>query len=267
MTSDLTNRVRAIVLTDVDNTLWDTNEVFAAAQLALLGFVEKAVGATPLEGADRLAFVRSYDQALAERHHAGLRYPVRLLIGALALGLKGFDPLSALRVVWCQSELKNGISEIAVAGAASVYREALRAVPSLRPGVRLGLQKLRRATCRIIVVTESSKDSCLALLGLHRLDGLYDQVVSAPKHPGLYCRLAKSSSSTFATFMIGDQPDRDIRPAREAGLTTLLFRGGFTPKWAESLPDAADYEISSFDQAADIICQRVTSAMPNHFLR
>jgi putative hydrolase of the HAD superfamily len=63
--------------------------------------------------------------------------------------------------------------------------------------------------------------------------------------------------------MIGDQLDRDIQPAREAGLTTFLFRGGFTPKWAEGIPSTADYEISSFDQAADIICKSVVSALPN----
>lgn len=265
MTSDLTNRVRAIVLTDADNTLWETDEVFAAAQLALLGFVEKAVGVSPSEGTDRLAFVRSYDQALAERHHAGLRYPVHLLIAALTLGLKGLDPLNASKVVRCRSKGSDDISEDTVAVATSAYREALHAAPRLRPGVLLGLQKLRQAACKILVVTESSKESCLSLLDLHQLDGLYDQVVSAPKHSGLYRRLAKPFGSNSATFMIGDQPDRDIQPAREAGLTTFLFRGGFKPKWAEGILSTADYEVSSFNEAADIICKNVTSALPNQF--
>jgi putative hydrolase of the HAD superfamily len=50
----------AVVFVDADNTLWDTNEVFAVAQLGLLSNVEKVVGATASTD-DRLGFVRQLD--------------------------------------------------------------------------------------------------------------------------------------------------------------------------------------------------------------
>src|SRR5690606_10201566 len=73
----------ATVFVDADNTLWDTDGVFAAAQLGLLAQVE-ATTHTTLNVAGRLAYVRAIDQEIAERHHAGLRYPLKLLISATA---------------------------------------------------------------------------------------------------------------------------------------------------------------------------------------
>lgn len=54
--------------------------------------------------------------------------------------------------------------------------------------------------------------------------------------------------------MIGDQLDRDIVPAKEAGLTTIYFPGGFQPKWQSTeYEDFVDYWISAFDEAVTII--------------
>ena len=83
--SDTNSPVTAIFI-DADNTLWDTDGVFADAQLALLNELEDRLGVQFPEP-DRLAFVRAIDQGLAERHHEGLRYPPRFLIKALALAL------------------------------------------------------------------------------------------------------------------------------------------------------------------------------------
>ena len=55
-------------------------------------------------------------------------------------------------------------------------------------------------------------------------------------------------------FMIGDQLDRDIAPAKAAGLITVYFPGGFRPKWT---PDESsigpDFKVSDFMQAAQIV--------------
>ena len=77
MTSDL------VLLADADNTLWDTDSVFAEAQLVLLDETER-VTRTRCATDDRLAFVRAYDQALASRHHLHLKYPPQMLVAALA---------------------------------------------------------------------------------------------------------------------------------------------------------------------------------------
>ncbi|NKC23436.1 hypothetical protein HED50_22875 [Ochrobactrum oryzae] len=38
-----------------------------------------------------MEYVRGFDQAIAERHHLGLRYPPRLLVNAIALALRGLS--------------------------------------------------------------------------------------------------------------------------------------------------------------------------------
>jgi hypothetical protein len=58
----------ATVFVDADNTLWDTDAVFASAQLELLAGVEELVGIGSV-ATDPLAFIREIDQQLAERHH------------------------------------------------------------------------------------------------------------------------------------------------------------------------------------------------------
>lgn len=82
----LIHRAQCVVFIDADNTLWDTNRVYADAQLSLLTDVERASGRRAKVD-NRLGWLREIDQALAERHHAGLRYPPRLLAKAVALAL------------------------------------------------------------------------------------------------------------------------------------------------------------------------------------
>lgn len=94
-----TNSPVTVVFIDADNTLWDTDGVYADAQLALLNELEDRLDVQLLEP-DRLAFVRAIDQGLATRHHEGLRYPPRFLIKALALALTGSDKTSAIRLAW-----------------------------------------------------------------------------------------------------------------------------------------------------------------------
>ena len=90
----------ATIFIDADNTLWDTDTVFADAQLGLLGQVERASGRKAAVE-DRLALIRSVDQALAERHHAGLRYPPHLLARGIELVLEhGYAADDAARLAW-----------------------------------------------------------------------------------------------------------------------------------------------------------------------
>ena len=85
------------VFVDANNTLWDTDRVFANTQLRLLHDVEESLGLTwPDE--DRLEFVRAADQELATLHHDGLRYPPALLVRALSLALDGMDPVRAAKI-------------------------------------------------------------------------------------------------------------------------------------------------------------------------
>jgi putative hydrolase of the HAD superfamily len=261
--SDLVTTEPAVVATvfvDADNTLWDTDGVYAVAQLKLLSSVEAILGASTT-AQDRLAFVRAIDQGLAERHHSGLRYPPKLLVHALALALAG-DPASkavrrALKTLDPDGGLTADAAEVALAG----YFQALKAMPTLRSGVLAGLQRLKALGCLIIVVTEGSRARVSATAQALGLSFAIDRLIEAPKQIRLYQRVARLSRAPHPMFMVGDQLQRDIGPAKAAGLETIYFPGGFAPKW-EPAEDVArpHHRIDNFQCAAQIIAHRIVAS-------
>src|SRR3546814_21011924 len=60
---------------------------------------------------------------------------------------------------------------------------------------------------------------------------LLDRIIEAPKIPRIYQRALRLVGDASNAFMVGDQLQRDIRPAKEAGLRTIYFPGGFRPHW------------------------------------
>lgn len=249
----------ATAFVDADNTLWDTDSVYAAAQLGLLSDVERLVG-TATDSNDRLAFIRALDQDLAERHHSGLRYPAHLLTHALALALRD-EPASnavrrALKDLDHGGALDAGAAELVVTN----FYNALRAVPPLRTGVQAGLQRLNAMGCLVIVVTEGARPRITATAQALGVDAAIDRIVEAPKQPRLYRRVARLSRAPEPMFMIGDQLQRDIAPAKVAGLETIYFPGNFAPKWEPSEDLVRpDHRIDDFQRVADIVAQRVAA--------
>ena len=249
MTSD---RSDATVFVDADNTLWDTDQVFAGAQLTMLAETELALElkAPPQ---DRLAFVRAIDQAIAARHHAGLRYPPRLLVRALSHALQGYGSEAAARAAW------SGNIPAPLAGEAEAEIEmhfftAVRQPPKLRSGVLDGLSQLQDAGATVLIVSESASAKVEASAATLGLAGYFTRVIEGQKRPELYHRVVRLTGSSTRAYMIGDQLDRDIAPAKQAGLTTIYFPGGFVPRWT---PDEAkidpDFRVSDFAEAAAII--------------
>src|SRR6185437_6028820 len=147
---------RAIVFIDADNTLWDTNEIFANAQLHLLTNVEGTTG-QKCRSADRLSFVREIDQALASLHHSGLRYPPKLLATGVALALTGESPEHAAQRAWRVVDLKLPVKFNAET-IEHQFMHDLSAKPTLRAGVQLGLHMLHEKKCVTIVLTEGNRD-------------------------------------------------------------------------------------------------------------
>ena len=242
-----------VVFVDADNTLWDTNGVYAEAQLALLAAVEERAEHR-LSAEDRLAWLRAIDQALAERHHAGLRYPPRLLAKATALALSGHDAVTAARLAWSGGREGTRISEEDALRIEQQFLQKIRITPALRAGVRSGLERLKSAGCMILVLTEGSRSKTLALLEHHGLADLVDRVIEARKEPRLFERVMALTDNHPLAFMIGDQLDRDVEPAKAAGLATIFFPGGFRPKWHPAEADVApDYKVSDFNAAASVV--------------
>lgn len=240
------------VFVDADNTLWDTDAVYADAQRELLERVENATGIETRVD-DRLAYVRAVDQAIAQDHHARLRYPPRLLVHALQAVLSGIEPMRAARMVLRGSNVNHLSDDVANAIETAFFMDIGRA-PKVRPGVREGLEALRAADCLILIITEGSRAKVQATAKRLGLVDLFDRIIEGPKRAELYRRVVRLTGTTKHAFMIGDQLDRDIAPAKEAGLDTIYFPGGFRPHWT---PDEAvvkpGHRIQSFSEVPSIV--------------
>lgn len=242
----------ATVFVDADNTLWDTNGVFATAQLNLLGAAEKATGKVA-DREDRLAFVRTADQDIAERHHAGLRYPPRLLINALAATLHGEDIARAARLALTGS-IDAVVAEEASAEIEQAYFADLGRPPVLRPGVETGLRHLVSGGCTILIVTEGARQKIERTAERLGLQGHFTRVVEGVKRPDLYRRILRLTDTPDRAFMVGDQLDRDIAPAKTAGLQTIYFPGGFQPRWSPGVDKVLpDHVVASFAEVPPIV--------------
>jgi putative hydrolase of the HAD superfamily len=250
--SDTNSPVTAVFI-DADNTLWDTDGVFADAQLALLKELEDHLGVQFPEP-DRLAFVRAIDQGLAERHHEGLRYPPRFLIKALALALTGSDKTSAIRLAWSGGVEANRLTSETVQQVETRMVQDLRRTPAPRPGVLPGLSELETQGYPMLVLTEGRLERVKDNIRIHGLEQYIPRVMEAKKDQRLYERLLKVFHPSNVGFMIGDQLERDIRPAKAAGLSTIHFPGNFRPKWEIGERGVRpDHRISSFAQVPAII--------------
>ena len=232
------------IYTDADNTLWDTNAVFAEAQLALLEAAEALSGRHCVSD-DRLGFVREFDQAIAARHHSRLRYPPALLLRALREGLNGHHAEEAAQRALAQGARPSESEETALAK----YSEVLGQVPPTLPGVRNGLELARDHDAPVYVITEGPVEALRSRLRALELESLTAGSLSAAKTGELYARL-KQRAAPHTAVMIGDQPDRDIRLAKEGGLSAILVRGPFRPRWIQSADSAlANATVENFYEA------------------
>lgn len=134
------------------------------------------------------------------------------------------------------------------------YLERLKAPPALRPGVIEGLRTLQSLECLVIVVTEGAHARITRTAAKLGLTSLFDRIIEAPKHERLYRRVRRLARTPSPAFMIGDQLERDIAPAKLAGLRTIYFPGGFRPRWERDEAQVQpDFRVSRFDEVADIV--------------
>ena len=229
------------IYTDADNTLWDTNAVFANAQLRLLGHAEHIAG-MQAPSPDRLHYLRQVDQDIAKKHHAHLRYPPILLLRALTLALQGTPRDAAVAKVLSQGATPSELEVIALED----YGRDLEKAPSLLPGVSDGLKLASQRGIPVYLVTEGPATTASARLKDLSIEGYVEGVLSATKSKELYLRLMERAAPRLAT-MIGDQPDRDVRLAHGAGMKTVLVRGQFVPHWVSKDDEgAADAVVPDF---------------------
>jgi len=97
-----------------------------------------------------------------------------------------------------------------------------------------------------IVLTENKLDRVLSLIRSHELEIYIDLVLEIRKDQQSYRRLLRLFRPSHAGFMIGDQLERDIRPAKAAGLHTIFYPSKFRPKWEHQHdPVVPDFQVNS----------------------
>jgi putative hydrolase of the HAD superfamily len=247
--NDETVRKELFWLSDADNTLWDTDSLYRQAQLGLLANVEKAI---LIEGPRerRLEFVRAIDQALAKRDHRGLKYPVSMLVSAVSQVLRG---QSIQRATNQAARGSLALSRAKMDQIASEFYSALSRCPLLRSGVASGLNALNRAGATVMVITEGDKERIERLLMQTGLRKLVTSVIAARKSVQLYTRLSQLRAHSM-NWMIGDQVERDVFMAAQAGMRTAFFPGGFQPPWNAqrmNMPNGC-IEVTDYQQAVSI---------------
>lgn len=245
-----------VLVVDADNTLWDTNEVFAHAQLRLLELTEQSVGRAGPQG-DRLAFVRAYDQAIAAKHHLHLKYPAQLLVAAIGAGLSGIEPDAAAESAIRGRLLGNALSEHQINDVLAAYSQALSEVPSLLPTVHEGLELARAQRMTVFVMTEGKLDRQRRALAEHGLDTLIASVWEMTKTTAQFERI-RQRFAPGDVVVIGDQVDRDISPSHDAGCKTVLVPGRFQPRWGGARDaQTADHVASTFLAAVEWVAREL----------
>jgi putative hydrolase of the HAD superfamily len=233
-----------LVVIDADNTLWDTDAVYAEAQLELLQRVENAVDRN-LEGNSerRLLFVRQLDQELAASHPAHLRYPPALLAAAIRRAL--VDGFAA------STDITEDVSWSRAAAVHFVNRIQTR-IPKLRKGVVQGLAKVASISHRLVLVTEGDRKRCKLLLETHKLQKYFNDIVHGQKSPPFYSNLLARWPHDLG-INVGDQLDRDVAFASEAGFVTVHFPSAFTPFWVSDIQVIPDFVINTFGELPGVM--------------
>ena len=246
-----------VILADADNTLWDTDTIFAEAQQTMLTAVERQTGRMA-PGRDRLKWVRSFDQGIARVDHRHLRYPPGLLVQALALGLTGtrVREAAAAAVGGRASILPAAVVDAIV----NTYAARLQAHPPLLRGVSAGLSAAAAANVDVWVLTEGAAERQRSRIDHHRLTPFIKGVAEVTKTAEQFERQRRRFSPRLL-YVVGDQPDRDIAPAREAGCRTVLVPSRFRPDWHDDGAwTEADHVTDSFERA---ILWILKDAMPS----
>lgn len=208
-----------VVVFDADNTLWDTNALYANAQKALVIGLEKMTGGK-VEG-DRVSYLRRFDEEIAKGHENGFRYPIHLLVERIYDELAGKDGR------------KNSDPEIqgAFKQLEDDYLARIASAPRLLPRAKEVLTTLSEKGYRLVLLSESDPSLLDERLEKNGIREFFYDVIPSRKSSDVFANLKRAySTDSNAVFVsIGDRVDVDLKLAEDAGYRTIQVPGGFRP--------------------------------------
>lgn len=263
--------MRVVIIFDADNTLWDTDSVFRAAQLAMLNVFAQAglVKSPPTE----LRTLRALDEEFI-RLTGRAEYDFRIL--AIALAQHYVRQLSLAEAAQCaltyQPEMAIPVLAPIVDAAHRALAEGLRAIPPLFPDAEGVLKAIRAASSpdRPIVTalfTEGSSERLQRILMAHRLVErvLFDTIMIAPKSVTAWREAYKRGAVLLPSqvgqertlgIVVGDSLRRDIVFGNQAGMITVYkpstYQGLEIPQTPDEKPFAV---ISTLADLPAVLCR------------
>jgi putative hydrolase of the HAD superfamily len=128
--------------------------------------------------------------------------------------------------------------------------------------VREGLEAAAREGINVWVLTEGSAEHQRARIAVRGLDGLIRGVAEVTKNKEQFTRHQRRFAPRIL-YVIGDQPARDIAPARAAGCRAVLVPSRFRPEWHEEAGWRDAHSISeTFDAAVDWVLSDLSDHAP-----
>lgn len=257
-----------VLIFDADNTLWDTNAVFHAAHVAMLGVFEEAELLANARA--QVGQLRALDRALM-RHYDRHEYDFKTLVAALAYhylhGLS-IDDAAAYAAMHGEADFDATLRAL-MQNAYDVHVAALTQVPPLFPGAmeiltHLHASRSRRPHISIVMFSEGHPERLERTIARHEMHQVtyFNEIVMEKKDVQSFKRVGElgrrylpdTAARNVTTVVIGDSLQRDIRYANEAGFTTVYipsqFQGVEIPQSAVEQPD---FQIASLLELPSVL--------------
>lgn len=258
--------MNGVLLLDADNTIWDTNAVFAKAQDAGIDVLAKHGFSLSDGGLQRL---REVDSHLINEMGT-FEYDFGQLMEALILCVKGSDPRAAAKsIADGTAALSEEETSVARSAADTLKATLSDTIPPLLPGAKsllawLGTE-LARPTKRTasFLISEGDERRLLKTLAHHGLDVIgkyFDGVrIVRRKDKESFQEIAAEGRALLhdddaQVISIGDSLRRDIEPATAIDAITIYKPAGFMGNESPAGPDdTPTHTVQSLAEALTLV--------------
>jgi putative hydrolase of the HAD superfamily len=242
----------AVLVFDADNTVWDTDAVFRAAQVAMLTTLGEA-GYIP-DPAAQVEMLRVVDRELVEQLGVA-EYDFRLLAGAITrLYSRQLSVEEAVGHSLTDETNNDAHLQILIDAAYSAFEVELTRVPPLYPDTELVLSEIQKAISDglqlvTVLYSEGNEARLERILTAYefRDRAFFAEIILEPKSAEGFLRARSLGRTRLAqsndhvdTVVIGDSLKRDIAPANRVGCITVYkpskFKGVEVPSIPEEQP-------------------------------